>query len=123
MKRNFYSRLIIALLLVFFLVSCAGRSLMGPDDTPELGQKKAFMVADKEIAQSLAKYNDYYAMASDEEKADWKKNIDPLFVAADKALDAWALAIIKDMDPLRQEQMYLDLKRELFIWLLQIGID
>lgn len=120
---NRYFKLIVILLLVFFMASCGGRSLMGPDDTPELGQKKAFMVADKEIAQSLVKYNDYYARASDEEKAEWKKSIDPLFIAADKALDAWELAIDDNLDPAVQEQMYLELKSDLFILLLQIGIE
>ena len=96
---------------------------MGPNDTLELGQKKAFMVADKEFTQSLVKYNDYYARASDEEKADWKKNIDPLLASTKKALDAWELVIAKNLDPAAEELMYLDLKKDLFILLLQIGIE
>jgi len=114
---------IIALLLAFSLAACAGTSLMGPDDTPELGRKKAYMVARKEFAQTLQRYNDHYARADAETKAKWKKDIDPKWAPVEKALDAWEIAITDDIDPAAKEQMYLDLKTEFFRLLLSIGVE
>lgn len=123
-RKNYNAMLFMVVVLVSLLVlpvlfiSCA--TLGGPDDSPELAAKKAYMAARKEFALTLQKYNTYYKAASDSTKAKWKEDIDPLFKAADKGLDGWKLAIDLDMDPASQEEAYLRLKSELLIMLVDV---
>lgn len=118
MRQNFYSRLIIALLLVFFMVSCAGMQLGAPDDPIELKQDKAYMVAVKEFGSTLQDYNRHYALADAETRAEWKAKYSPLFHEADEALKDWGKALDNNWDPLVTEQIYLKLKARLLILLL-----
>lgn len=108
------------MLLLPFLVNCSGLQLGGPDDPPELKQKKAYMAARKEFALTLKQYNDYYDRASPETQAKWKSEIDPMFKKVNTALDAWKLAIDNNWQPDSQEQKYLDLKSDLLLLLVDV---
>ncbi len=81
------------------------------------------MVALKEFTQTLTSYNDFYASASVETKAEWKENIDPWFRTTNKALIAWKVAIDDNLNPQAEEQAFLEVKRELLILLLGIGME
>lgn len=118
MKRNF--RIFIVMFLALSLMSCAGFQLGGEDDTPALKQKKAYMAAVKEYALTLQKYNVYYDSADEATKADWKKNIDPVFKQVNNGLMAWKLALDNDFDATANEQAYLKLKGDLFIMLVTV---
>lgn len=114
----------IALLLIFgfvFMVMLAGcASLAGKDDSPQLKEKKTYMTARKEFALTIEKYNVYYAGADSEIQAEWKVNIDPLFMQVNKALSAWKMAIDNNWDPTGSEAQFLRLKSELLIYLVDV---
>ena len=118
-------KILTPILILFFilpLISCPGMQIGGGTDTPEQKQAKAYLAARKEFALTLQKYNDYYAQESEENKAKWKENIDPMFRQVDKALDAWKLSIDNNWDPAVQEQTFLRLKSDLIILLVDVFV-
>lgn len=130
MGMRYYTMLYMVAMLITMLCfpmlffSCQGMQLGGPDDSPQLKQKKAYMAARKEFALTLEKYNDYYDKASAEQQSRWKENIDPVFKQVDTALKAWKLAIDNNWDPAAQEQKYLDMKSDLLLLLVEVfGVE
>lgn len=113
--------IVFPLLIIFLaMAGCGLIPIAGEEDPPELIRDKEYMTARKEFALTLQMYNDYYARADDATKAKWKKNIDPLFKKADKALDSWKMAIDQGFTPDSQEQLYLTLKSDLLLALVEV---
>jgi hypothetical protein len=109
---------IILVFLFAFVVSCPG--FVGLEDSKLLKDKKTYMVAQKEIAQALEKYNDYFAKADEATKAKWKEEVEPLFLEVHKALRLWKEMITSGEDPTTQEEQYLKAKSRLFNLLLSV---
>lgn len=115
--------LFLFVLIAFLLTGCAGM-LAGPEDSPELARKKQYLAARKEFALAVKKYNDHYEIAPVATQEIWNKKIDPVVLKVDKALKSWKLAIDQGFDPDSQEQLYLALKAELFMLLVDvIGVE
>lgn len=55
---------------------------------------KAYVIADKELTVLAEQYESWYQMADPEQQANWKADIDPLFIEMDKLLDDWQLLLL-----------------------------
>ena len=75
---------IMAVVAVFILVACAGVPVT---------QKGKYALALEEFTAVVTSYNSQYAVQSDVTKANWKSTIDPIFIKANLALDAWGAVI------------------------------
>lgn len=117
MRRNF-CRVLVALFVIVFLTGCASWQLGAPEDSIELKQDKAYMVAVGELGKTVQDYNRHYALADTETKAKWKAKYSPLFHEANDALKDWEKALDNNWDPAITEQIYLKLKARLLILLL-----
>lgn len=54
---------------------------------------------ESEFAALAEQYELWYQMADDDTKANWKKNVDPLFLEADLLLDVYHDALVAGTDP------------------------
>ena len=106
----------VLLLGVMFLVACGGQLSQLPP-SPE-----------KTYAQALTVFNDaseaYVAalmLQTPEVKAQWKRDINPKLDAVDEALDLWWFTIGTGIEDIAKFN-YLELWRELFPMLFQLGI-
>lgn len=99
------------ILIAVALVACAGI------DTPQ----KQLLVADQTFTDNLVRYNAFYNLQTPELQDKLKNNIDPLWEAGDNALDAWAVALAKDMPPEEKIEVFRAIKDQLFLLLIKYG--
>lgn len=84
---------------------------------------KAYLAAREHFNAEAYRYLTYFDAATEEDKAVYRKKVDPLFLETGHALDAWGLAIAyKDGDGMEPER-YLDAKNRLIDALAELYGD
>lgn len=116
MRRKKAFTILLVLAVLASLYACA---------TTPMGPKEVYYLSSKEFTQTLQKYNSHYRIASQETKAEWKREIDPVFKEADVALSLWHAALFNTgtpSDPVAAEERYLKIKTTLLKLLVEKGV-
>jgi len=100
-----------ALLCVGLLAGCAGMQVQN--------QYEAYVVLDKEFTTMAEQYQVWYAAATPELQAKWKKTIDPLFLRADELLDVYQSVLLAGADPAAQVAELRKIKTQILTALAQ----
>lgn len=92
------SRLVAVLLAVVLLAACGPQKKIDlkPEEEPNRAYYEHLLDhanATKKFAQAAMKYNLHYEAADQETQAFLKDKVDPLWIQASDALDAWEVAI------------------------------
>lgn len=113
--RSYRKLLVVGIMfgMVAILLSCAT-----VPKTPE-GHYYAVL---KQFDGVLLDYVTHYEQAPTATQEKWKREITPVFRAASKALDAWHVALTIGSDPIEQELMFINLRKQLFVLMLEHGI-
>ena len=92
-----HSRLLVVLLSLLLIVSCAKKQLqLKPEEEPNRAYYEHLLThaqATQKYAEAAMKYNLHVEAADPETKAFFVKEVDPLWLQANDALDAWEIAI------------------------------
>lgn len=91
------SRLLVVLLAVVLLMACSQKTLqLKPEEEPNRAYYEHILdhsQAVQKFAEAAMKYNLHYNAADPETQAFLNKEVDPLWIKASDALDAWEVAI------------------------------
>ena len=97
MKTNRHSRIVIALLAVVILIACNGKTLqLKPEEEPNRAYYEHLLMhsqAVQKFAEAAMKYNLHFDAADPATQDVLVKEVDPLWLKASDALDAWEVAI------------------------------
>ena len=77
--------------LALFAVCVFALSVIGCASTDTY---RSYVIADKELTAIAEQYDTWYQIADDEQRAEWKERVDPLFIEADKIMDDWQLLLL-----------------------------
>jgi hypothetical protein len=59
---------------------------------------RSYVIADKELTAIAEQYDTWYQIADSEQQAQWRNDIDPLFIEMDKLMDDWQLLLLAGED-------------------------
>ena len=104
-----------------FLPLLALMLLIGCTQTMNLTPSAQYYSALKTWNDNLDTYLAAYDMASPETQKKWKATIDPLILAANKALDTWRISI-GTSDAAVKHEIWLNAQKQAMLLLTQSGI-
>jgi hypothetical protein len=81
-----------------------------------------YYTVDKQFTDAVTQYNIKFEAASPTLQARWKKEIDPVIIRANTALDLWKVAIDTEGNISEHQDEFLQLKTTLFDLLVSEGI-
>ena len=115
MERKHIPSIIVSILLIF-MVGCAYFQDVKIPETPH----GKYLSARMQFNKMLGQYLGYYEMATPEDQAKARENIDPIFESGAAALDAWKLGLEEGVPTDEQEQEMLKLKNQILQWVWTI---
>lgn len=90
---QFNKRMVKVSVIFFFLLALATIPFFCNGCASLQGMDRQYLVARTQFNDEVARYLEYYDAAPPEQQAIYKESIDPLILEAEKALDAWGLAL------------------------------
>ncbi|MHA2344768.1 MAG: hypothetical protein ACXADW_23170 [Candidatus Hodarchaeales archaeon] len=79
--------IVLCLILSFAIFACASSSTY-----------KAYITTDKTVTALMEQYEMWYQMADEDQKAEYKEVVDPLFIELDVLMDDWHLLLMAGED-------------------------
>lgn len=107
--------------LIAVALACLIMGMVGCAQTWNLTPSAKYYSALKTFDQNIETYLVQYRAASPETQAKWKKNIDPLILAANQALQTWRLSM-GTTSAASKEQAWLTAQRQVMGMLISSGI-
>ena len=121
-RRTYFTVAMIVLLAVMAACypACVTIDKVGQQNLPI----KAYHTALRIFNTALESYEAHYQAAPADQQATWRKEIDPVILKADAALDAWGLAVTVPggNDIAARREAYGKIKAELWQCLMDAGI-
>lgn len=104
-------KFVLTLFAILFIISCAYLKDAG---------WKGYVAATDELATLAESYQSSYEMASPEAQIKWKRDIDPLFIEADKILNDWKFALQMGSDPTQVQKSFLAIRMLILKSLIEV---
>ena len=104
MKRYYMAVVFVTGLVLMTLVAA---SLQG---CATFSADKAYLAARAQYNDEVRRYEDYYQAATPEQKAQYKKEVDPKILKAERALDLWGATMVLKNGDGTEMGAYLDAK-------------
>lgn len=115
MKKRFA---ILPIILLLFLMACGTFQIGEKPATPQ----ETYLKTRMQFNTIWMRYLDYYDLADSITQERWKRDIDPKFTLANKALDGWGAALnIGEVTPLMQARFF-QIKNDLIDLLIPIFV-
>jgi len=116
MKKRFA---ILPIILLLFLVACGTYQIGDKAETA----KETYLKTRMQFNTIWMRYLDYYDGAHYTTKEKWKREIDPKFTLANKALGAWGTALRAGTPTYEKQAKFFQLKNDLIDLLIPIFVE